>query len=115
MLRLTPIAVSHLINVRRERGVDQAAGARFVSHGGRVRLTFETAPREGDSVVKAPDIDVFVASDIADALDRSVIDARREENATILVLRRQGTNDGAAAARPAKTAERRAGAAKRPT
>jgi Fe-S cluster assembly iron-binding protein IscA len=89
MLRLTPTAVTHLVNVRRERGVDERAGVRFVSQGGRVRLTFEKAPREGDTVVKAPEIEVYVAGDIAEALDRSVIDAQREENKTILVLRPQ--------------------------
>jgi Fe-S cluster assembly iron-binding protein IscA len=109
MLRLTPTAVTHLVNVRRERGVDEGAGARFVSQGRRVRLTFESAPRDGDTVLKAPEIEVFVANDIADALDRSVIDAQREEDKTILVLRRQtatGSATSAAKANPATKAAR---------
>jgi Fe-S cluster assembly iron-binding protein IscA len=89
MLQLTPEATSHLVRVRRERGLDDQSGARFVSNGARVGLTFAGAPEPGDRVIEQKDIPVYVASEVAEALDTSVIDARVEEGKSILVLRRQ--------------------------
>jgi Fe-S cluster assembly iron-binding protein IscA len=89
MLQLTPNAVRYLINVRKERGVDNRAGARFVSKEGRVGLTFALAAVDGDRVVDADVIKVYVASEIAAALDESIIDARDEDGKTALIMRKQ--------------------------
>jgi Fe-S cluster assembly iron-binding protein IscA len=85
MLHLTPEATSHLVRVRRKRGLDDQNGARFVSRGTGVGLTFAPAPQPGDRVIDQKDIAVFVAR----ALDGSVIDARLEQGTSVLVLRRQ--------------------------
>ncbi|MEW5989996.1 MAG: hypothetical protein AB1736_01445 [Chloroflexota bacterium] len=91
MLLLTPEATSHLVRVRRKRGLDDQNGARFVSRGTGVGLTFAAAPEPGDRVIDQKDIPVFVARDVADALDGSVIDARLEQGTSVLVLRRQAS------------------------
>ncbi len=89
MLQLTPKATRHLIKVRRERGVDKKAGARFVRRNGRVGLTFTTERTKSDRVVEAEEIKVYIATEIADTLDQAIIDARAEEGKTMLVIRRQ--------------------------
>jgi len=90
MLQVTPKATRHLIQVRRKRGADPRAGARFVRRGGRVGLTFALAPATGDRVVDAKEIRVYVASEIADALDHAIIDARDDEDGkTALFMRRR--------------------------
>jgi Fe-S cluster assembly iron-binding protein IscA len=87
MLRLTSDATDHLVRVRQERGAANDAGARLVRGGGGVRLTFSQSPEQGDKVIDASDIKVFVAPEIADALDSSVIDAKTEDGRTYLVIR----------------------------
>ena len=89
MLQLTTEAARHLISLRRERGVSDTAGARFVGRGGRVGLTFAPRPAEGDRVVEDQSIKVFVAADIAEAMDQSIIDARDENGVTGLVIRKR--------------------------
>ncbi|MEX1171623.1 MAG: hypothetical protein WEG56_03310 [Chloroflexota bacterium] len=91
MLQLTPEATSHLVRVRRQRGLDDQSGARFVSKGGSVGLTFVAAPEPGDRVIEQKDIAVFVAQEVAEAFDGSVIDARLEQGKSVLVLRRQAS------------------------
>jgi Fe-S cluster assembly iron-binding protein IscA len=90
MLQLTTEAARHLISLRRERGVGEDAGARFVGRGGRVGVTFAPGPVAGDHVVEAPSIKVFVAADIAEAMDQSTIDAQDENGITGLVIRKRG-------------------------
>lgn len=89
MLQLTSEATRYLLKVRRERGVDDRAGARFVSKGGRVGLTFALAPVAGDRVLNGAEIKVFVAPEIAETLDESIIDARDEDGQTALIMRKQ--------------------------
>ena len=89
MLTLTTKATRHLIEVRRKRGFDVHAGARFVGKGARVGLTFVRTPGKGDRVVASEEIKVYVAPDIADALDWAIIDARDEDGHTALVMRRR--------------------------
>lgn len=89
MLQLTPKATSHLVRIRRQRGLDDQNGARFVSRGGSVGLTFVVAPKPGDRVIEQKDIAVFVAQEVAEAYDGSLIDARLEQGKSVLVLRRQ--------------------------
>jgi Fe-S cluster assembly iron-binding protein IscA len=98
MLKLTTKAANHLRKVRKERGLDERAGARFVGKGGRVRLTFANAPQKGDKVVKGADIPVYVAPDVADTLDQSIIGARVQEGRTVLIFRRKAAAQATAAA-----------------
>ncbi|HEX5589813.1 MAG TPA: hypothetical protein VFX65_05950 [Candidatus Limnocylindrales bacterium] len=93
MLQLTPDATSHLVRVRRKRGLDDQNGARFVSRGTGVGLTFTAGPEPGDEVIDQADIAVFVAREVAEALDGSVIDARLEQGRSVLVLRRHARID----------------------
>jgi Fe-S cluster assembly iron-binding protein IscA len=92
MLQLTPEATRHLVRVRRERGLDDQSGARFVSDGAGVGLTFAEAPEPGDGVIEQTDISVFVAPEVADALNASVVDARAEDGKSVLVLRPQAAS-----------------------
>jgi Fe-S cluster assembly iron-binding protein IscA len=91
MLQLTPKATEHLRQVRRERGFDDKAGARFVSNGARVGLTFVSTPEPSDRVVDGAGIPVYLAPDVAAAMDESVIDARPEDGKVILVIRQGGS------------------------
>jgi Fe-S cluster assembly iron-binding protein IscA len=93
MLQLTKDATRHLIHVRQERGVDEDAGARFVSNGGRVGLTFAQAPSAGDLVVDGEGIRVFVAPDISQALEHSTIDAREVDGKRGLIMRKRATDE----------------------
>lgn len=89
MLELTSKAALHLIKLRGERGIDDRAAVRFVSKEGRVGVTFSLNPMDGDRVVEGDEIKVFVAPEIAPALDESIIDARDEDGKTALVMRKQ--------------------------
>jgi Fe-S cluster assembly iron-binding protein IscA len=90
MLQLTPKAATHLLRVRRERGLDRDSAARFVSNGARVGLTFARAPRPGDRIIERSDIPIYVAPEVADTLATSVIDARVAAGKSVLVLRTKG-------------------------
>jgi len=91
VLKLTSSASRHLVNLRKERGVDDRAGVRFVSKEGRVGLTFSLKPVHGDRELDGEAIKVYIAPEIAPALDESIIDARDEDGKTALVLRKQAT------------------------
>lgn len=89
MLQLTKEATRHLVKARTERGVDDTAGARFVSKDGRLGLTFASAPSPGDVIVEGEGIKVCVASDISATLDMSIIDAREIDGKRALLIRKQ--------------------------
>jgi Fe-S cluster assembly iron-binding protein IscA len=91
VLKLTSSASRHLVKLRKERGVDDRAGVRFVSKEGRVGLTFSLKPVHGDREIDGEAIKVYIAPEIAPALDESIIDARDEDGRTALVLRKQTT------------------------
>jgi Fe-S cluster assembly iron-binding protein IscA len=89
MLQITAEASAHLRRVKEERGVDDAAGARFVNSSGRVGLTFVDAPHTGDQVMDASGVPVFVSPEIASTLDGTILDARSKEGQSVLVYRRR--------------------------
>jgi Fe-S cluster assembly iron-binding protein IscA len=89
MLQVTPAATKHLVRVRKERGIAPDAGARFVSNGTGVGLTFAPTPEPGDGVVDGSEIQIFVASQIQDRLSRSQIDVSEKNGKLGLVLRPQ--------------------------
>jgi Fe-S cluster assembly iron-binding protein IscA len=89
LLQVTTAATKHLVRVRKERGIGPDAGARFVSNGTGVGLTFATTPEPGDGVVEGSEIQIFVAPQISDRLDRSQIDVSEKNGKLGLVLRPQ--------------------------
>ena len=89
MVQVTPEATKHLVRVRGERGFDTAAGARFVSRGKTVTLTFAKAPQPGDRVADGSQIPIYVSRQVADKLDTAVIDVDDREGRVGLVLRRK--------------------------
>ena len=92
MLHLTREATDHLRRTRRDLGVDRQQPARLLGNGALVGFTFKSEPTRDDRVILADDMQVYVAPELADALDRAVLDARVEDGRSILVLRLQ---DGA--------------------
>jgi hypothetical protein len=96
MLEMTPDAKRYLANLRRERGVGDQAGARLVSKGGRVGLTFAPAPVGGHRVVDGEVMKIYVPPEIAETLGESIIDVRDENGQTKLVMRKQATRTKAA-------------------
>lgn len=89
MLRITKQAADHLAKLRTDKGLDGRVGVRFVRNGGRVGLTFTRTPEKGDRVVPRDGMAVYLAPDVADAFEQSIIDATTEDDRTRLVLRRQ--------------------------
>ena len=89
MLQITPEATRHLLRLREQRGVDQSLGARLVSNGARVGLTFTPGPGPDDRVADGRGIAIYVAPEVAAAMNESIIDAREEGGKTSLVLRQQ--------------------------
>lgn len=111
MLKLTKAATAHLLRVRAERGFDPSAGARFVRGSAGIGLTFARAPQEGDKVLMGSDFPVYVAEDVAEILDRAVIDeTTTEDRGSRLVIRPQlaGETPDPEAPQP-RRASRRAG------
>jgi Fe-S cluster assembly iron-binding protein IscA len=88
MLQVTPEATQHLLRVRRERGLDDADSARFVRQTGRIGLTFTRSPEADDQFVDGGEIPIYLAADVAPALEDSVIDARPDDGRTVLVIRK---------------------------
>jgi hypothetical protein len=86
VLRLTPRATEHLVRVRSERGIDERHAARFVRKGSRIALTFAQSAAPGDRRIETRGIAVLLAPEVADRLDQSVIDARREDGKDVLMM-----------------------------
>ena len=89
MLQVTPAASEYLRTARDERGIDSSAGARFVRNSAGIGLTFAPAPALGDQVLSGTQIPVYVPEDLAVPLANSIIDVRREDGGSKLVLRPQ--------------------------
>jgi hypothetical protein len=87
VLRLTPAATSFIAQYRRELGFDEWLAPRLTDRDGKVSLTFVTRPQPDDVVVADAPVPVYVARDVAGRLDRATLDARRDGDATILVIR----------------------------
>lgn len=95
MLQITLKAQAHLVRVRRERGIDDHQGARFVGNNGKVRLTFASAPQPGDQEIGGNELRIFVAPEVATRLDTAIIDAKQEDSKDVLVMRRGKSFDDA--------------------
>ena len=89
MLQITDKAQAHLVRVRRERGIDDHQAARFVGNEEKVRLTFAPGPQPGDQEIGANELRVLVAPEVAARLEQAIIDAKREDDKDLLVIRRK--------------------------
>ncbi len=94
MLRFTPQATDHLMQVRKEKGFDTTAVPRFIRRAGRLVLTFTRGPESGDRVVDSGRVSTLVASSAADLLDDATIDVKQAGDRSMLVVkRRRGPED----------------------
>ena len=89
MLEITQQAAAHLIRLRAEGGHGPESGARFVRGTSSVALTFALEPQPGDLILAGYDLTVYVAEEVAEILDRSVIDATTDGGGVRLALRPQ--------------------------
>jgi hypothetical protein len=89
-MHVTPEAIQHLQHLRDERGFGPTTGVRFVRKGTRLGLTFVPTPGTGDRIVPRGDLLLFISNAVADAFERSIIDAKTDESRTWLVLRPSG-------------------------
>jgi Fe-S cluster assembly iron-binding protein IscA len=91
MLRLTNDASAAVADMRTERGLSEEYGLRLytaTSDDGQraIRLEFVETPRKGDEVADADNARVFVARELADALDGRVLDVTQDDADPRLVL-----------------------------
>jgi Fe-S cluster assembly iron-binding protein IscA len=89
MVQVTKEAAQHLVRVRGERGFGRNDGARFLKRGAGVGLTFSKKPEPGDRVIETNGVPVFVAADVAQKLDRGVIDVGDKDGKTALYFKRR--------------------------
>lgn len=77
MLRITPRATAHLLQLRRQRGFDDADGARLARspETRRVRLSFVRGPQPTDRVIPVEQLGVYVDQGLMTALRDATIDA----------------------------------------
>jgi Fe-S cluster assembly iron-binding protein IscA len=116
MLQLSEGATKHLIRLRAERGVDPAAGARFVPSGTGVGLAFAPSPESGDQVIEGEEISIYVAPQLAGKLDEAMIDVSAKDGRTGLVLRRKaGASKAGASKAGAEKARAKKAPAKKPS
>jgi Fe-S cluster assembly iron-binding protein IscA len=93
MLQVTDAAVSVLNKiVQREEATGGAIRlASVAGPTGESEIAIQTVngPREGDATMQATGLDVFLAEDLVQSLDASVLDAEETEQGTKLSLRPQ--------------------------
>lgn len=77
MVRITSRATAHLVALRRQRGFDDAYGARLARHPEtrRVRLSFVRGPQPTDRVVPQEALGVYLDQGLHTALRDATIDA----------------------------------------
>ena len=96
MLQVTDDAVSAFDEIlQREDARGSAVRlAPVTGDAGKSEIAVQTVegPREGDAVVEASGLDVFLAEDLVEPLEAAVLDAEETERGTKLVLRAQSTD-----------------------
>ena len=92
MLQVTHQAVRHIKKVREARRAEGDV-PRLVGNGALVGFTFAPRPQADDRSVDSDGLRIYVASNIANALDQTVLDARPDggwdDVDTTLVVRLQ--------------------------
>jgi Fe-S cluster assembly iron-binding protein IscA len=91
MFEITKAAVDHLRKLRREKGLDESMGVRFVGNEGRLGLRFRKSPDKDDRVMAQEGIEIYLAPEVADKFEESIIDARTQGTRRALILRRPKT------------------------
>ena len=91
MLNVTAQAVAHLVGERDERGLGGSAGVRFLPMAQGVGMTFLREPKRGDEVVRARDLRIFIAPDVAPKVDGLTLDVARQDGRLEVVLRPPNT------------------------
>jgi Fe-S cluster assembly iron-binding protein IscA len=96
MIGITSTAVRHLVRRRDERGVSPQSGARLAPSSRGIRLSYADSPQPGDSQIDTPEINVYLAPDLAGRLEGSIIDVRDTDDGAALVVKRQPAHKEAA-------------------
>ena len=91
MFEITKAAVDHLRTLRKQKGLDDSMGVRFVGNDGRLGLRFRKDPDKGDQVVSQEGIAIYVAPEVAEKFEQSIVDARVQGTRAALILRRPRT------------------------
>jgi Fe-S cluster assembly iron-binding protein IscA len=95
MLQMTSAAAAVVKSARERQDISEHYGLRVaLKRSGRdagIHLRFANDPLDGDQVIEIDGLRVFVADELAEALDRQLIDARSDTNGngSGLVLRQQ--------------------------
>lgn len=91
MLQVSNNAASTLANVRTQQGFPDSVGIRISASpsadtetGVAFQLGFAEAPESGDQVSETDGTKVFVAPEVADALDNAVLDTAEDTGKLIL-------------------------------
>lgn len=90
MLQVSSSAASMLANVRVQRGLADDVGIRISAapatdgNGTNLRLGFVEAPLEGDQVTETEGTRVFVAPELAEALDTAMLDTAEDSDRLII-------------------------------
>jgi Fe-S cluster assembly iron-binding protein IscA len=92
MLQVTPRAVEHIARVREIRN-SQGEVPRLVGNGALVGFQFVARPAADDQRVNSGGLPIYVAANVASALEQSILDARTDSGwddvDTTLVVRLQ--------------------------
>jgi Fe-S cluster assembly iron-binding protein IscA len=95
MLQMTSAAATLVKNARTRQGISERYGLRVAlkrtDRDAGIHLRFTADPLDGDQVIEINGLRIFVADELAEALDCQLIDARSDTNGngSGLVLRQQ--------------------------
>ena len=89
MPQITKDATRHLKRLHAEKGLDGEASVRILRHSGRLGMSFSQTPHDDDTRVDQDGVHVYIARELADPLDRSVIDVETAGERPRLVVRRR--------------------------
>jgi Fe-S cluster assembly iron-binding protein IscA len=88
MPSITTRATTRLIEDRKRRGLPDTFAPRLSRREGRIVLDFATKPAPDDRVSTTDGMSLFVASDVAEDIDNTVVDIRTRDGRERLVLLR---------------------------
>ena len=91
MARITKDATRHLKRLHAEKGLDGEASVRILRRSGRLGMTFSEAPQDGDTRLDQDGVHVYIARELADPLDGSVIDVEMGGERPRLVVRHRAS------------------------
>jgi hypothetical protein len=86
-MEITTEATQHLVRLRQRRGFGAGDGVRILRDSGRLGLTFAARPERDDHVVETPEIDIYLAPNVSEQMNGSVMDTREVDGKVSLVAR----------------------------